>query len=108
MTEQKHDTIMQHIPKGKENAVCRPKLADVLHTSKRNVSQLVLNARLDGYIIASDNDGYYIPITDEELENYYKMHRKRAIMELASLKTARREMVRRGLKPDKRKPGTGV
>ena len=98
-----YELILPHIGKGKKNAVCRRKIASVLETSKRNISQLVLNARLDGYIIASDNDGYYIPETDEELQSYYKMHRKRAVMALASLKAPRKELVRRGIKPDKNK-----
>ena len=88
------EALYMSIPEGKERAVMRSELARTFGISKRQVSQHIQNLRLDGIIIASDEHGYYIPRTVEELRAYHDMHRKRAVMELATLRAAWRELKR--------------
>ena len=96
---QKHDYLLKVIPKGKEHAIQRRQLASMLNVNRREVSRLVMTARLDEIIIALGGNGYYQPVTDDELREYHRTARKRAITILATLKAARREMTRRGLTP---------
>lgn len=63
--------LLCYIPEGKENAVSMKILAYALNIKERGVRALVLNARKDGFIIGSDDCGYYIPESREELEEYY-------------------------------------
>lgn len=100
MTAGKHDYLIQHIPKGKEHAISNSTLQDVLHLTRRDVSAAVLAARLDGIIIASDHHGYYIPVTDDELLQHYRLHHKQAVTLLASLTPVRRVLVKKGIKPE--------
>lgn len=94
----KHNDLLQLIPKGKEHAISNRELASVLHTTKRELQRLVLQARLDENIIASGSNGYYIPQTDEEMMSYYKTQRKRAMTTLSSLRTVRRILKQKGIK----------
>lgn len=97
-SKNRRDALLELIPKGKENAIESGKLAGVLHVSIRGLSQALLQARLDGSIIASCNQGYYIPETDNELLEYYRAQHKHATTQLRSLKPVRQELKRRGVK----------
>lgn len=82
--------ILDLIPTGSENAISMAALARALNTSERQTRKIVYNARLNGTVIAGDANGYYIPKTEGELQEYYTVTRRRALGTLASLKAARR------------------
>ena len=97
-----YDYLLALIPKGKENAVSNEALQGLLHQTRREVSQTIHDARMDGMIICSGNQGYYIPETDAELLEGYDTLWSMSISVLASLKTMRKEIVRRDLLKDTR------
>lgn len=72
-------------------------LAAMLGVSKRVVKQLVLNARMAGAVICSDQSGYYRPTTKEELIRYYSIARRGAMTRLRSLKVIRRILIEYGI-----------
>ena len=91
--------LLALLPVGKEKGVSRKALSEELRIRTRDVSDLVLKARRDNYIIASGNTGYFVPATDGELLEYYLHSRRMAITILTSIKTTRRELKRRGILP---------
>ena len=68
----KHDRLMMMIPHGEENAVSMRELARLCSASPREVRKMVEVARCDGMIIASSDQGYFIPESKEELLAYYR------------------------------------
>lgn len=88
------DDIMLIIPKGSKHAVSMSYIADLLHIDKRVVRQAVLRERLNGKIIASNQNGYFIPETPEELRSYYQWSRSRAMTTLKALKPVRKELTK--------------
>lgn len=66
----KHTKILIHIGEGEENAVSMKELARLLGASDRDIRRMIENARKDGHIIASSEEGYFFPIRERELVNY--------------------------------------
>ncbi len=93
-----YKSLLALIPKGKEKGISRDALAETLCIPVREVSSLVLKARLKGIIICSDSNGYYFPKNDIEALAFYNAERKRAITTLRSLKTVRSELKAKGVK----------
>lgn len=90
-----HD-VLALIPRGKKNGVSRNKIAETLRISPRDVSNLVLQARRDHFIIASGSSGYYIPANLAEAYEYYSRLHSMAITILDSLKDCRAELKEAG------------
>lgn len=71
-------------------------LAAQVGCEARVLRQHILIARINGEMIASDSEGYYMPVTDEEVALYYRTARKRAITTLRSLKRTRQRLIAAG------------
>lgn len=84
--------ILQHIPRGRENAVSMATLAAKGGISERKVRKLIHDARKAGALIIGDKYGYYQPANQEELKRYVKTQRRRALGSLANIKPARLEL----------------
>lgn len=84
--------IMNLIPSGKKNAKSAAQLAEELHTSKRAVRALVHNARRDGTLICSGNDGYWTSEDPGDLMATYHRMKSGAVKQLAVLKQIRRKL----------------
>lgn len=92
--------LLSMIPLGEENAIHMDDLANILDVEGRDVRREVLNLRKRGRIIASSQNGYFIPTTNGELLRYYRKARGRALTTLSSLKRTRRVLREMGLNPD--------
>ena len=73
----KYDVLLSLIPIGEENAISMKSLARLTDSSLQEIRQWVENARLDGMIIASSQSGYYVPVDEEELVEYYVRTKRR-------------------------------
>lgn len=73
----KYNGLLSLIPVGQENAISQKSIARLTDSSLQEVRQWVENARLDGMIIASSQSGYYIPVDEEELVEYYVRTKRR-------------------------------
>ena len=73
----KFDGLLSLIPVGEKNAISMKTISKHLDISVQDVRQWVENARLDGMIIASSQCGYYIPVDEEELMEYYVRTKRR-------------------------------
>ncbi len=80
------------LKRGKLNGISGARLAETMQISKRAVSAEIEAARRAGYLICSDNHGYYLPGTKEELERTYKIMRRRALSILFTMKTTRQAL----------------
>ena len=89
-------SITEFIPSS-PGRISMSKLAELLEVSERDVRRIVLSERLNGELIGSDGDGYYIPSTIDELSVYYRLARSRAMTCLKSLKTTRRRLKENGV-----------
>lgn len=94
--------LLKLIPEGEENAVHMKTLADYLNVEGRDIRREVLNLRKKERIIASSQNGYFIPTTKSELLKYYREARGRALTTLSSLKKTRRVLRAMGLNPDEK------
>jgi hypothetical protein len=59
---------VSYIRKGGSNAISMDTLSRLTDSTPREVRQCVLNARLSGFIICSNENGYFIPETEHELK----------------------------------------
>ena len=69
----------------------------------RELREQVARERVAGSLICStkgNGGGYYIPETDEELQNYCRMMRSSAIGHFSAMKAARAELKQRGKLPE--------
>ena len=90
--------LIEIIPEGKENAIPARDLANIVNISTRELRAQIEALRRSGHIIAACNSGYYIPVNDAELIEYYKAHEKRAMTALVCLKPARKALKGYGYK----------
>lgn len=90
------DLLMQFIPKSPDR-ISLKSLSFKLGSIERNTKEFVKAARIEGALIASDNRGYYVPVTKEELTKYYCTFHKRAMTALKSVKAARKMLVAMGV-----------
>lgn len=82
--------IADALPKGKGNAVSAESLVALYGLkSSRELRQEIHRERMQGELIASDENGYYIPQTRAEITAYLNRHERMAISIFASLKAAR-------------------
>lgn len=88
----KYDGLLSLIPVGQENAISQTSLSRLLDCSLQDVRQWVENARLDGMIIASSQFGYYIPVDEEELRDFYIRTRNRIRTSLQTLVPVARKL----------------
>lgn len=95
----KLQVLKEILKEGKENAVTNADLQQIMHTSRREVSQMIHLLREQGSIICGDSQGYYKPQTDNELIQGYDVLWKKAVSNLAVLKAMRREIKKRNLLP---------
>ena len=95
MTNNK-DRLLEHIPLSPGRIHMRH-LAEACHVNERQIRDLISTLRIDGELIGSDNEGYYIPASTEELVRYYRTQRARAITTLRSLKQTRRHLIEAGM-----------
>ena len=77
--------------------VSMKQLADRIGCDERQVRSYVLAARINGELIGSDKGGYFIPVTDQELIDYYRTARRRALATLRSLKVVRKRLAAAGV-----------
>lgn len=92
----KIERLVSLIPQGRKKAVSNGCLQEQLSLTRREVSKLVHDARMSGYVINSDR-GYYIPTTDDEYICGYDHLWSKSVSVLSSQKAVRAEIVRRGL-----------
>ena len=82
--------ILSVIPTGRENAISMREIADLLDLdSTRPVRKLINEARTDGTLICSGDNGYWLPESLEEVRDSYNRSRSMALSILASLKVQR-------------------
>ena len=84
--------LLSVIPEGRENARKMRNTADMLNMSERELRRAIMNARKSGEIIASCNNGYYIPTTKEELQEYYNLAQRRQKSTAVSIAPVRRRL----------------
>lgn len=86
--------VADAVPEGKENAIGRKDLAERLGVGDRTMRQWVELARLDGLVVANDQDGngYYQPATDAELKRQLAQNDHRAKTILAQNKHIRQRL----------------
>lgn len=90
--------VLEHLKEGHQNAIKANELKRLLGMdSRRAVAKQVEALRKEGYLIASCNDGYFIAVTDEEIEKFYYNLEKRALSMFRVRKCFRKEMQKRQL-----------
>lgn len=92
--------ILEAIPDGEENARHMKELATLFGVEPRDIRREILHLRIRGHIIASSQNGYFIPVTRQELYTYYRKTKGRALTTLRSLKKTRRTLQYLGINPD--------
>lgn len=92
--------LISLIPEGKENAVPVSYCATILRLPKREIHRLIRKARVSGCHICSTSDdnkpGYYMPISDAELFEYYQRTSSDALGRLATVDPIRRYLIKKG------------
>lgn len=100
--------VLSVIPAGRENAKPMRQVALETRTNTRIVRKVIERARIAGKLIASCDDGYFIPETMEDLLTFYRKRRRAAMTTLATLETARQLLQDYGIdfpESDKRRAG---
>lgn len=85
-----YSTILSAIGNGSENARHKGQLVQLTGMSERALRKAVEHLRRQGFVIISDEHGYYYPQTAEELEIYVQSVTRRAKSTFYTLKSARR------------------
>lgn len=80
------ERLLNLIPLGRENAIPQSVLAELLKVQVSALKSYVLSARLNGYFVIGDQNGYYRPETLAEMVDYYQYMHQGAITRLRSLK----------------------
>ena len=78
------ESVINHIPVGRENAVTRQKLEALTGNNDRTNRQAILEARSRGIKIVSSSSGkgYYIADNNDDWRMFLEEHRRRAMSEL--------------------------
>ena len=90
------DYLMQYIPIS-PGRISLKDLSAVIGHPKSITKRIIKDMRIEGEIIASDSNGYYIPASVDELIRYYRASRKRAMTALRSVKAVRRMLIESGI-----------
>ena len=89
--------VLEYIPFGKENAIKRSTLRDLLGVTDRDMRVLIAEARKEVPIInLQDGSGYYRPTDKEELYQYIMQENARAVKIIRNIKVATEEYNRIG------------
>ena len=78
------ESVIKHIPVGREKAVTRQKLEALTGNNDRTNRQAILEARSRGIKIVSSSSGkgYYIADNNDDWRMFLEEHRRRAMSEL--------------------------
>ncbi len=85
-------TLMEHIPLGEANAKPMEQLASELGVNTRALRHMISDARFDGCVIASGDNGYFQPVTVPELKEYLNRRTHAARFTFATLKPVRQRL----------------
>lgn len=90
--------VLSLIPFGHANAISRKRLAQAMGVSDRAAREELKKLRINGYPIANegDGDGYYQPVTPEEVQRQYNKTKSYAMSLFMQLK----HLERRGARID--------
>ena len=84
--------VLEFIPYGRENAIKRQDLRDMLGVSDRDMRELIAQARKETPIInLSDGQGYYRPNEKEDLMRYILQEQARSIKIMKNIRVAIKE-----------------
>lgn len=70
--------ISDHLMTGKENAISMADLAHVLQVPERILRMEILQARINGELICSCVNGYFLPESDDDIREY--VYTKKALI----------------------------
>ena len=86
--------IVDILQVGKENALTRAELCDMMKVTDRAVRLMIAEARAEGAIIinAQDGKGYYLSEDPADLRRQYNSNRRRALSILRQQKFLRRKL----------------
>lgn len=87
--EGKKHRIMDYIPCGKDQSVSMKALASIFNKGDREIRLMVRNARLDGEIIVGDENGYYQPVYEEDLDRWIRKEEAAATGKFKMLQSAK-------------------
>ncbi len=78
------EKVINHIPKGKKNAISRAQLAVLTGLPDRTNRQAIEDARRNGVMVISGSNakGYYVTDDYNEWKIFLEEHRRRALSEL--------------------------
>ena len=90
MRNENVEILLSVLPHGEQNAASTDSLLCVLGLAdSRSLRKLVARARLDGAVICSCENGYFLPENRSEIEKFYKTTRAKALSTLTILRSAR-------------------
>lgn len=90
------DAYAAQLPRTGEEAVHMHDLASRWGTSERGVRAIIADLRNDGYLVVTNDKGYFISDDVEELKRFYAKSRAKAIGIFKNVKNIRRVLVERG------------
>ncbi len=92
--EEVKDKIVSLLKRGKELAISRRELVQLVGTNDRMIRMAIHELREEGSLIISDTKkgGYYYPATITEAEQYARSMKNRAIQCLEASKAARKSV----------------
>lgn len=88
--------LTRHLGTGEDEAISMSELAERMHMNTRQLRKEIERARIAGVIIASSNKGYFIPVTDSELINYYVKQNSRNLTGTATIKAVKKKLEGKG------------
>ena len=80
------ENITDFLMNGRENAIPMSDLALMLNLPERTLRQEILNARLKGELIVSNDQGYFLPSCQEDLKEYVNIRKARIRTSLQALR----------------------
>ena len=94
----KIETLVSHIPYGKDKAVSREFLCLLFGMSDREVRRMIHKARDEGHIIINDQKGagYYRSDDIDDIARQYRQNKRRALAILAQQKYLRSRLKEAG------------
>ena len=84
-----YSTILSAIGRGSENARHKKQLVRLTGMNERALRKSIEHLRRENFVIISDENGYYFPQSQKELEIYVQTVSKRARSTFYTLKSAR-------------------
>lgn len=86
---------------GRANAIHQKQLQKLTSLDSRQLRKIIELIRRNGVCVVSDNNGYYLPETREELEQYIRRTEKMARSIFFTLQTAKKALKSIDENPDK-------